>query len=356
MAHLDSDISNAIKVARVLCILFVVYPHIPPYSTFYDPSQGSWQAVIWFINGTLGRNSVPLLSLVSGYLCYWTTRNKPYVSVLAGKFKVLIIPMVLWNLIATTKRWFFAEEVGNDWLNLMLALSESPAITPLYFLRDVFVCFLFLPLLLRANRFSLMIVLIALAINSVYRFNEIFFISKYIPLFFVSGYVIAKESLNLKFSNQSLTNYALFFFAILALGVVGVEFMSLPEWLKRSLLVVNRLTGASFMWCVSLKLARMPILVLIKKIEPSIFLMFCSHTLFIGLFWKALLFAGLEYWTGAHVVVFTMLPFIVLTAVYLSDHLILKRLPAIRQRLVGNRGSKVRRKNVATTNDVTRCN
>ena len=65
---LPRDLSDAIRIARVVCILSMVSVHVWPGATRVlaadTPFSGFFQVMIEY----LGRGSVPLLSLVSGYL------------------------------------------------------------------------------------------------------------------------------------------------------------------------------------------------------------------------------------------------------------------------------------------------
>ena len=72
--RLTRDASNAIKLARFLCICFMCFVHI--YGQGYITSLGLQSAATVLIE-VLGRASVPLLSAISGYLAVLTIANKP---------------------------------------------------------------------------------------------------------------------------------------------------------------------------------------------------------------------------------------------------------------------------------------
>src|SRR3546814_7029973 len=46
----------------------------------------------------LGRSSVPLLSIISGWLVMSSVAKRSYGQFVGGKAKSLLLPMVLWNL------------------------------------------------------------------------------------------------------------------------------------------------------------------------------------------------------------------------------------------------------------------
>ena len=335
--HVSPEMSNAIRVARVLCILFVVYPHIPPYGA-YDVTGGGWQTLFWLVNVTLGLNAVPLLSVVSGFLCYRVSLSKPYGSLISNKVKVLIVPMCAWNLISILKDPLLGVSMDiSEIHNSIFSIYATPAITPLYFLRDVFVCFLCLPAFAKRNWiFSCGILLLVLA-NSVFKFDGHLFISSFIPLFFFLGFMIARFLKDADLLHLSGCRSIATSLVFLCLGVVVVEFLPLNDVLNNSILVWNRFFGALFMWGVSVNISLHYRGGAIFRMEKSIFIMFCAHTLIIGLYWRVLKGFGLDYWNLIHFLVFVTTPIVVATAAFLIDVGLKRFVPYFRFILAGSR-------------------
>src|SRR3546814_7304126 len=79
-----------------------------PYTTLFRSlnidqlrAQGTgWQSVLyWTLIELFGRSSVPLLSIISGWLVMSSVSKRDYAQFAGGKAKSLLLPMVAWNLI-----------------------------------------------------------------------------------------------------------------------------------------------------------------------------------------------------------------------------------------------------------------
>lgn len=93
MRDLNSD---AVRCARVLCIVFMSYVHL---HFDIDPNAEFPLVDALFVE-TLGRSSVPLLSVISGYFMVGFFQRRQYFEAIIQRAKTLILPMVIWNTIA----------------------------------------------------------------------------------------------------------------------------------------------------------------------------------------------------------------------------------------------------------------
>jgi hypothetical protein len=99
----SGQLSRAIGISRVLCIMGIVYVHAwtglygPSLSALADTPQGLLR---WGLIELLGRSSVPLLSMISGWLVGPSLARRGWRRFLAGKVRAVLVPMVAWNLIA----------------------------------------------------------------------------------------------------------------------------------------------------------------------------------------------------------------------------------------------------------------
>ena len=95
--------ARAIAIARVLCIVGMVYVHAwtgltgPDLAASDHTAQGLLR---WVLSDLLGKAAVPLLSLVSGWLAAGSLARRGAVSFVRGKVRTVVLPMVLWNAIA----------------------------------------------------------------------------------------------------------------------------------------------------------------------------------------------------------------------------------------------------------------
>ena len=100
---MTSTVSDTIRLARVLCILLLVYAHAQPYQPGTPEDWLSPMGLIHYLRQLLGHTSVPLLSLVSGYLLARLLDTRAYTEELGRKGFSLIVPLLLWNLVYLAK-------------------------------------------------------------------------------------------------------------------------------------------------------------------------------------------------------------------------------------------------------------
>lgn len=135
MTKLQSDAAHC---SRVLCILFMSYVHLH----FFKLPGAQFPITEIIIVDTFGRSSVPLLSVLSGYFMVGFFAKRGYVTAALSRGRSLIVPMVIWNLIACLLLGF----TYPLWDALFAATDQSKLIY-LTFLRDLFVMSLMVPLL-----------------------------------------------------------------------------------------------------------------------------------------------------------------------------------------------------------------
>ncbi len=162
---LHQDIKNRISMARMVCVLGMIFVHVP--DGFTESPNYSFDAggLGFFLEGLLvegpGRASAALLSVISGYLAVFALirSNGSVASLYRRRFKSIVLPMVFWGgvtylvylLVSQTRPTFINDAVSLlDTLNIIFFITEMPvgATMHLGFLRDLFVCILLTPLLL----------------------------------------------------------------------------------------------------------------------------------------------------------------------------------------------------------------
>ncbi|MPV85330.1 acyltransferase family protein [Ostreibacterium oceani] len=143
----------------------ITIAHLPIFSSSsLIISANEWQLngfLMIFLKDTFARGAVPFLSLISGYLALTSYLKHGYCRMIVNKAKRLLIPLALFNLLFILVFSYHAQ-VSNPsyradlslypfnlvgWLQAMFAINVLPANPPLYFLKDLFLCFLLLPLL-----------------------------------------------------------------------------------------------------------------------------------------------------------------------------------------------------------------
>jgi hypothetical protein len=158
----DMRLSHAIAMARVICILGIVFVHAWTGRNGHDlqalnhTPQGMLR---WALIELMGRSSVPLLSMISGWLVAPSIARRGTRHFLAGKVRTVLAPMVLWNALAIVlvsgaalAGWIYAPRPVSVWwvVNELFCLYTPDDINvQIPFLRDLFVCMLAVPLLVR---------------------------------------------------------------------------------------------------------------------------------------------------------------------------------------------------------------
>ncbi|PQA87931.1 acyltransferase family protein [Hyphococcus luteus] len=143
--------SQALEIARVFCILFMSYVHLH----FFDAGHASPEAFLVMeavIADILGRSSVPLLSVASGFLMVRFFARRDYKSAVSQRFRTLIIPMMIWNALAMILFMDFRDAAPLDLVNGLLAVTEPPAQLHLAFLRDLMALTCLTPLFIYGAR------------------------------------------------------------------------------------------------------------------------------------------------------------------------------------------------------------
>lgn len=163
--RIDPEVSRGIRILRTLLISGLVFVHIPTGGIPDMPPEGaSFRLVRVLLGEVVFMGSLPMLGVVSGYL--YAARPHRYPKLILRKIRSLLVPLFCWSaplaaLICLLAR---AGVVGGSQASYLppfdpmafadasLALTRPPANAPLYFLRDLFVCFLLGPVLLSLAR------------------------------------------------------------------------------------------------------------------------------------------------------------------------------------------------------------
>ncbi|HUD27421.1 MAG TPA: acyltransferase, partial [Novosphingobium sp.] len=154
--------SDSIRIARVVCIAGVVYVHawtgLDGHSL--ELARGTPQEILrWVLMEVFGRSAVPLLGLISGWLVAGSSRTRDWRSHISRKARTILLPMVLWNVLAIILVSGAAWQLGlaapipqsARWLaEEVFILTRPPDINvQMPFLRDLFLCMVLAPLLVR---------------------------------------------------------------------------------------------------------------------------------------------------------------------------------------------------------------
>lgn len=340
------------RIARVLCILALVYVHTPPYARGAPVELISADGLYWIWRELSGRTSVALLSIFSGLLVVRLGQSKAWSVNMRKKVRTLIIPLLLWNLLALAKN--FAESRGQDLPELfdlprlLLALDGNPALTPTYFLRDVFVCnLLIVPLMFGARRAAAATGLLLLG-NAVFGIDGKLFLNDAIPLFFFLGLLIGIGAMSADRLPMSAvrgpgrgTIAASVAVTLMLAGASGSYLLAGAggawEYLQHLSDVVGRLGGALLFWTMADRVSSSRAASRIGAFEPVIFFLFCSHPISLGAAWIVAQVAHVRYATASYFLFFVATPFIALAAGVVGLAVLRRIAPWLLTALVGGR-------------------
>ena len=195
-----------IELLRIVCVVLLVFTH-----TRHNFDDG----IMHFILYDLPKYGTLILSIISGYLYYSISRKNK--NLFEKKIKSLAIPFLLANLsvviIVSVIFVFFdlnyLNRLSFDFgliLEGILSLNSPPINPPTYFIRDIFIIFVLVEILIN-KKFKLIFLLLPFAL-----FGEL--ILRYeILVLFVVGIVVSKYLNN---KNQKYTQLMLLILVLLS--------------------------------------------------------------------------------------------------------------------------------------------
>lgn len=329
------ETSAAINLARPLLIFFMMLAHLfilnsaAVLNGAMPLSVDNW--LIVFLKSIVSKSGVPLLSLISGYLAVYSLRNYGYFRLLLKKARRLVWPLVWANLLFILLITWPAQAANPGerpdlaihpfnlygWFQATFAFYKLPANQPLFFLKDLFTCFLLLPLLLVVARIRYLnfLVLPWMAYKCIY-LQSVFILPVYPTWFFrfdivfafYCGMLLFLHGKPLVIGNRAL-NFALvggFAAVCCAVGAIYVllpkpDYNSLFLWLDFTVKVVSVFGSVAL---ISLLYARQGAFSrLLRYLSPYAYSLFLTHAFSFHFFHRAFLqfFGKPEFfaWSGS---------------------------------------------------------
>ncbi|PID60098.1 MAG: hypothetical protein CSB44_11390 [Gammaproteobacteria bacterium] len=309
--RLDDAMRERISLARMVCVLCMIYVHVPG-AVEHVSLQFAHPGVLvqgFLVEGT-GRASASLLSLISGYLVARTLLRpgSSPINLYRRRFRSLMLPMMFWSsltwlvysLVSQFQPTFLDEARGLlDHLNVVLFLTDTPngATMHLGFLRDLFVCVLLSPLLLVGLSRAPILLLLAMAVLYlvVHDGSAVIILRPLILFAFSIGMLLALRGAYLR----RLDRYRVFwiigalvaaFLILLSNGggfpEVDARFADVGLSFREAVLYpLSRLFGSLAVWTCLPFLFGTWLQRVFDKLMPYLFATFCSHYLLLTLVW-----------------------------------------------------------------------
>lgn len=293
-------VPRAIGLARLICILGIVYVHAwtgVGGDVMAARAGSSDDLLRWTVVELFGRSAVPLLSLIAGWLVAGSLARRGPLGFVAGKARVLLVPMLLWNIIAVGLVTGAAALgmpntplLGDGiWLaDNVFGLTRAGDINvQTAFLRDLFVCMLAVPLLVRLPTRLLLAVMALVAMWIVGGWQLHLLLRPGILMFFIAGIVARREGLAERLGRLPRHLAALPFLAILPwkiwLSIRLEAGVGDPAALLNGVDLLMRASAALLVWRGAMALAWRPAGAKLLAFERYAFFLFCSHLLFMWL-------------------------------------------------------------------------
>jgi len=290
------DASARIRVLRPVVIVFIVIIHIP--YALYRPdlqdvalSTGSFLSA--WISGVVALAALPTLSVISGYLASGSLARRGYPGFAWGKFRRLVIPMLLWGL--PSALWLYYQQSRGlnprpdlalypfdpeGWFRALTAIGRLPANPPLYFLRELFFSALLVPawLLIARSRVASVVLLAAIgycALAGVH-FNLFHRIDIYAYFFIGVWLACHPDAARLESGLQRFTPAVVAVLLAFSAALALYSFSDDPAAFH-ALTQIVRLLGPLAFWLVSARLVRSRLRAPLERLEPASYTIFLGH-------------------------------------------------------------------------------
>lgn len=302
MAEPKSDMqswrSDAIRIARVICIAGIVYVHAWTGLSGYelDLARGTPQETLrWVLMEGFGRSAVPLLGLISGWLVAGSSRTRHWGPHVARKARTILLPMVLWNalavLLVSGAAWQFGLAAPMPqsvrWLvEELFIVTRPPDINvQMPFLRDLFLCMVLAPLLVRLPSKALALLALAAGTCHVLGIGPPVILRASILMFFTIGIIARRANLAERVAAWPAI-VALAPFVVLMPLHLYVSIGDARPFDDASTAAVDlaaRVAASLAVWWLAWRLVATRAAPLLRRIEPYMFFYFCAHLILIWL-------------------------------------------------------------------------
>ncbi|MGJ8585065.1 MAG: acyltransferase family protein [Marinosulfonomonas sp.] len=311
--------SAAIRVTRVLCIFFMISVHIPgAYGVSYVlQGDGAIFGDIWI--RILGRASVAVLSLVSGFLLVGALEKCRPVQVLRDRFRVLIVPMIAWNLILLFLVFVatVANVQGGQALPAATPLAVVNAVTgffgasfnsPLSFLRDLFVSSILILVFWQLIREHLTLALGVVLVLAIFDFTAPIVFRSTILLFMLAGCSLRVNQIQL----SALVRIKPLFLGVLCGSAVylvsahaGMDVGPIAEIEN----IAKRVVLVFFMIALAVAIGQNRMAQAVAdRFAPVVFLAYLSHVILGKLIWIVMSALGVDVMGPSYLIFFFAAP------------------------------------------------
>lgn len=262
---------------------YVTTPQIPP-----------WHIVYWFSNVFI-ISGLPVFFFLSGFFAGKRSDEVltlcGYGTIMKKKIRTLAVPYICWNLLfivlyLSVKKFVprigqrvASFELDTAWgiLDSLLGITKKPIDVPLWFIRDLFVIFCFVPIIVWLLKRAWWLLLVGLVFLMIFPFS--IYRNWYSLVFFTLGLVAARHSFDLR----RLEKWRWVSIPILVIFSIGIYWYMVRQDIYRSdpRLAIWFYFSAILAW---LGIARWTNFseesFFARYVTPASFFIYCSHFLF----------------------------------------------------------------------------
>ena len=153
----EDQVRLRIAMLRFLMIFGVVLLHVPPFVPFAELTNEPFALTKAFLQLAVFRCTVPVLTVISGYLLFRSAIDQEPLRLAKKKGKTILVPFLFFNLALLGAALVLYHGAGmalssgippanlRGWLDLAFGYRDSPINYPLNFLRDLLVLMLLAP-------------------------------------------------------------------------------------------------------------------------------------------------------------------------------------------------------------------
>lgn len=297
--------SERIRLLRPLLIFLIVITHIQ--GNLYRPDMKNITLDFSsffhsYLSGIISVSALPLLSVISGYLAVYTYNKYRYSNILINKINRILIPMLFWNLIMAFYIYSFqVEGVGfrkdlvlhplnmENWFYALTGIFRLPANQPLYFLKELFTCFILLPIFFTISKSRILtaIALLTVAYMSVNKINLGFIHRIDIYGFFLIGLLINNNNVADIYKKHATIKNKTLYLIFFIIATIALNLYAYKESHSNFIHYMKILTliGPLAFWILSEYISgRWKKLLL--WVSPASFSVFLGHILILNLAWS----------------------------------------------------------------------
>lgn len=210
MSTMQNDIQRRIALVRYVMIVGIVILHTPPYVPILEIGNGFVDQFKAFFQNAAFRATVPVLTLISGYLLFSSGLDQYIGRFAKKKFRTIVLPFLVFNLSLLGLAYFAEYRFGfsarykllpfdtGTWLDAAFGLTAAPINYPLNFLRDLVAVMILAPLMGVFLRRGAWLGLALLAIVFLNNMDGMFVLRDIMPIMFYIGGMAAIRQWNLR--------------------------------------------------------------------------------------------------------------------------------------------------------------